>query len=92
MLFQKNKKNYFSNLFDVLFGKKSWVGYWKQNHSNDLPNIKSGILSSADAVSKHVNRETIIPYQLNMTYAKNYSFWKDVTIILNNLNMLGNSN
>lgn len=92
ILFQQNKKNYFSNVFSVLFGKKSWVGYWKQNSDKELPIIKSGILSSGDTISNEMNKENVIPYQLNITYAKNYSFWKDVMIIKNSLNKLGNAN
>jgi len=79
-------------VFSVLFGKKSWVGYWKQNSDKELPIIKSGILSSGDTISNEMNKENVIPYQLNITYAKNYSFWKDVMIIKNSLNKLGNAN
>lgn len=89
-LFQDCKKTYFSNVFSVLLGKKSWVGYWGTDMSKELPSLKSCVISLEHSLPKSVRKATVIPNQLNVTYAKNYSFWKDVFIIKNNLTKLGN--
>jgi hypothetical protein len=84
----KNRKKLIENIFGVLAGRKSWVGYipCKQN-KKDLPPIKKGVLNpgmlfSGTQISEiHIN-------QLNILYAKDYSVWNDIELVASNLNKL----
>jgi hypothetical protein len=44
LLLQKRKGSFFKNVFDVLFRKKTWIGY--AGEATHLPIIKKGILTS----------------------------------------------
>ena len=73
----KNKKSFIINIFKVLFGKSSIVGY-NENQSLNLPKIKSGILSNINNLNDS-NSE-----KFNLIYARDYSVWKDLNILLKN--------
>jgi hypothetical protein len=85
-----NKKplNFIANIFQVLVGKKSWVGFSnKYDQHLKLPKIKPGILSSADLIeSENFDVNTYV--NLDLLYAKNYSVDEDLQILLKNLNKL----
>ncbi|MCB0510312.1 MAG: glycosyl transferase family 2, partial [Bacteroidetes bacterium] len=86
----ENKLNYLSNLFQILFGKKTWVGYSQNNEKTEsykLPKIKEGVLSPFDSSKKE---KGLSLKRLNLLYAKNYSVNLDLQIILKNLRNLGN--
>ncbi len=68
-----------SNLFSVLFGMKSWVGYSRENKSS-LPKIKMGILAPPDGLRTGSANESD-KTRLNLLYAKEYSVYKDVSIV-----------
>lgn len=86
--FIKDKKRFLSNVFLVLFGFKSWVGY-AQIHEKPqpdvLPKIKNGILYPGiefdDLTMERADK-------MNLLYARDYTIWKDVEIILKNFNKL----
>ena len=84
--FQKEKPTYFSNLFAVLIGKKSMVGYAGKNLDN-LPRIKDGILSLKDSLN--LDLEKVNTNKLNRVYAKDYSVFTDFKIIRSGLTQLG---
>lgn len=81
----KNKAGWFSNIFQVLSGKISWVSFFSEHNAIEgLPSIKPGILSPADAFpSKKLESETL--RHLNLLYAKNYSASEDLKIIVKGL-------
>lgn len=86
--FMAYKKQYFKNVFLVLFGFKSWVGYAKINEkpqSDVLPKIKNGVLYPGiefdDLTMERADK-------MNLLYARDYTIWKDVEIILKNFNKL----
>lgn len=80
--FYKNKKQLFQAVFNVLSGKKSWIGYCPQLPDySKLPQIKPGILSPAD-LFPDVTRDTEKSERLNMLYAKDYSLVTDAEIII----------
>ena len=93
----KNKVGFAGNIYQVLFGKKSWVGYiLTSNCSNkkkvveNLPNIKPGVLSPWDALKlDQLNDHTID--RLNFLYAKDYEVSNDFEIIWKGIRSLGNS-
>ena len=77
----KDKKKYISNVFSVLFGKLSIVGYHYLNNSeHNLPKIKNGILSPADKTN--LIDETMFD-KLNLIYARDYNISKDFIILKN---------
>lgn len=84
--FQEAKGNFIANLFKVLFGYYSWVGYGKA-YDKSLPEIKPSVLSPSDLVSSD------IPFDkrklLNLAYAKDYKVEKDLMIIWKSLRKLG---
>jgi hypothetical protein len=77
----KNKKQFVRNIFSVLIGKISIVGYLgsKTNHSNQLPRIKGGILNPTDSLSF---TDDSLTDKLNLIYARDYSIQKDLGILL----------
>ena len=84
---QKNKSNFIKNIFLVLFGVKSWVGYGKTINP-ELPKIKPSVLSPADAVKiTDFNPDT--HKRLNLNYSKNYRIENDLRIILKNIRDFG---
>ena len=84
--FYKHKIKLISNLFAVLAGLKSFVGYSSQEIENgaSLPKIKQGIVSPEDAQNVKYNEDDVkLPvYKLNLIYARDYSLNKDVQILL----------
>ncbi len=78
------------NIFQVLVGHRSWVGYNSNNLAKleKLPEIKAGILCPEDAFGKkQLNPE--ITGKLNMLYARDYNFTTDLNIILRAYRELG---
>ena len=88
VLFQKKPFHFFSNWFQVLLGRKTWVGYAKSENVKLLPRIKEGVLSPLDKNSRILNEISI--QKLNFLYAKDYSIEKDFIILLKSLRSLGN--
>jgi lipopolysaccharide/colanic/teichoic acid biosynthesis glycosyltransferase len=82
----KKKGQLFSNIFAVLKGNLSWVGYAIPIDTSLLPNIKPGIIPCAD-IEQSEAREEIVNKE-NLYYARNYNWWKDFEIILKNINHL----
>ncbi len=76
----RNKKQFFLNLIQLLFGKKTLIGYYfNRNEANKrLPPLKKGILNPTDP-SKDIDNE--IREKLNLLYARDYNIWKDIEIL-----------
>jgi GT2 family glycosyltransferase len=85
----KNKLVFLRNLIEVLFSKKSMIGYQFEN-SNDnntfvLPNLKKGIIPVCNWYSKR----SIVPTdKLNFMYARDYSPLIDMKILMLNIKKL----
>ncbi|HZH74172.1 MAG TPA: glycosyltransferase [Mariniphaga sp.] len=80
----KRKLLFYKNVFDVLWGKKSWIGYTKNTTTDsELPDIKPGILSPADIFPLETTPEEDADarMRLNMLYARNYSIMADAEIV-----------
>ena len=84
--FVKKKFGFLRNIFRVMFGKWSWVGFSENNP--DLPIIKKGILSPLDAIADK-NIDEILKKNLDSSYAKNYSLNNDLFIIFKGFKNLG---
>ena len=80
----------FKNLFKVLIGKKSFVGFI---FSDDLKverlRVKDGILNPSNIVSNEFLDEKKIE-RLNFEYGRNYNILKDLEIIFKNITNLSN--
>ena len=90
ILFVKSKINFIQNIFKVLFGQKTWVGYTRghENYSKHLPKIKQGVLSPIDELNlKDFDHSTI--QRLNFLYARDFTPWRDLGIILKAIKKLG---
>lgn len=85
---QEKKAHFFINVFSVIVGKKTLVGYSNQNSSKHLPKIKNGILNPAMNTLAITNESTI--EKLNLIYARDFSVITDLRIILKNLRKIGN--
>ncbi len=83
----KQRAKFIKNLWEVLFGQKTWVGYTHSLNQNALPKIKRGVLSPVVKWNNQVEPGTA--YKLNFMYAKNYSVEKDLYIILISITKLG---
>ena len=87
---QKNPMDFLTNIFRILFGRMSWVGYFDQSNSPStaLPKIRKGILNPLDVIREKKLDETTI-HRLNSLYAKDYHVNTDLKIILKNWRDLG---
>jgi hypothetical protein len=77
----KNKSNLLSNIFNVLLGKKSWIGYLREKDTfESLPSLKESILTTGDLFPElKLDKEKIT--QLNVLYAKDYRLLTDTEIV-----------
>lgn len=88
--FVKQKSSFFINIFKVLFGFQSWVGYDKSvyNSLEKLPSIRKGILFPKDAFpNKDISAD--ISSRLNLMYAQDYKLKNDLQILLKAWHELG---
>ncbi|MBP1670289.1 MAG: glycosyl transferase family 2, partial [Bacteroidetes bacterium] len=78
------------NIFTVLFGLHSWVGYQPVSGDNlsSLPRLKPGIITPACKLERTDADDPMIE-KINMLYAKDYTLWNDLTIIWKGFRQLG---
>lgn len=75
------------NIFKVLAGKYSWVGFTHTEQVN-LPKIKKGIIHPVSYVkSTNLDRQTI--HKLNMLYARDYNLFLDLRLLMRSVRELG---
>jgi O-antigen biosynthesis protein len=88
LLFMKQRANFILNIFKVLLGEKTWVGYTPSGNIDVLPKLKPNVLHTVTkSASEKLNEVTI--QKMNFMYAKEYSIEKDLSILLSSLAMLG---
>ena len=79
----KKPLGYLRNIFLVLAGKRSWIGYSiiENNAELRLPAIRKGILNPSDALpQRSLSREDLT--RLNILYARNYQLSNDVRMLM----------
>lgn len=86
--FASSKSGFFRSIFEVLSGKKSWVGYCSGTQSN-LPTIRKGILSPASLFPESIPEKK--KDELNIIYAKDYRLINDLEIVLKAWRNIGQS-
>lgn len=88
LLFIKNPLNLIKNLLDVLFGRKTFVGYKLiSGEQCRLPILPVGVLNCVDYKMKTSNPETVAYF--NFRYAKKYSSLTDILVVIRSLRHLG---
>ncbi len=88
ILFQENKIGFLKNIFSILFGFKSWVGYGRDKHDH-LPKLKPSVLSPSDAIKNiPINADT--RNRLHLVYSKDYKIENDLNIVWKGIKKLGN--
>ncbi len=89
VLLVEKKRGFVKNIFYVLRGKYSWVGYIELNNKDDykkLPKIKPGILNPSRFFAK--SDEEL--FKINSFYAGNYNLTDDIYIIYKSFYNIGN--
>lgn len=83
VFFLKNKFNALLNIFRVITGINSWIGYYWHDgiKTDELPQIRKGILSPVDGLEKK-NIPEELKIRLNYMYAKDYKITNDLNILL----------
>ena len=79
---------YIKNIFLVLFGSRSWIGYDLQGDDDNLPQIRKGVLHPSDAFRNRTFSADLIS-KMNILYAKDYKTSNDLNIILKSFRHLG---
>jgi O-antigen biosynthesis protein len=76
---------------DVLLGRKSWVGYHPVlSKAPKLPSLSPGILDTTTPFVGSV-QDPLLVQRLNTMYAKDYSVWNDLRVIIRGFRRLGTS-
>lgn len=89
MWMMKKPFGFVANIFTVLFGIKSWVGYApSQNENIHLPKIRPGVLNPSDALPEE-QRTPVICSRLNLLYAKDYQVGNDLNVVRKGFRDLG---
>ena len=82
--------DFIKNLLNVISGKKTWVGFARNNIENnqlELPNLKQGVLPPAETTKlPDLDPNTI--RRINLLYAKEYHLFMDLSIIWKNIKYL----
>jgi len=86
--FVKEKSNFPKNVWKVLTGKKTWVGYDQSVIIDHLPPLKAAVLPITTTVSSNSASVEILN-QMNQLYAKDYNVWNDLNFILHFFPKLG---
>lgn len=87
---QKKPLGLLRNIFQVIFGKKTWVGFYPEQITIDykLPKLKKGVMHPLMGLNpKQIHADSI--RKLNIVYAKDYKLTGDLAIILKNIRRLG---
>lgn len=83
LILVENKTGFIYNLFSVITGKKSWVGFAAGSliiMEEGPGNLKPGVLNPADAL-KGITLDQPTVTRLNMLYARDYKIQNDLRIL-----------
>lgn len=88
ILFSRSSGQLIKNIFEVLKGKKTWVGYATTLHSERLPVIKPSILPAYHIFSTKQQLKLQALDKLDSEYATNYNVLSDVRLVFKNFKFL----
>ena len=86
--FVKEKGQFVRNIFDVLLGRKSWVGI-RSTAQGSASQLLHGVLSPADAYPNSSFSPEMVA-RTEELYVKNYCLRNDMTILVKGFRKLGN--
>lgn len=91
ILFVTKKWGFVKNIFAVLFGFASWVGYAKVTlQPQGLPPLRKAVLSSELGLPPGPKNEDTL-MKMNMIYARDYRVRKDFILLVKHFKHLGNT-
>lgn len=82
----KRRGTFLKNCFNVLTGKKTWVGYAEERLL--LPNVRKGILPPY-YITENYQPDEQMKLEFDMKYAEDYSPGSDIDLIRKNYKYLG---
>ncbi len=88
LLVSKRPSNFLLNIFKVLLGEKTWVGYAPSANQSMLPKLKPAVLTTIHPLQEEQLNAAAIQ-KVNFLYAKEYAPEKDLKIIFSSLRQLG---
>ncbi len=87
-LFISNRIETINHIFQILFNKKTWIGYSIEDKINSLPKLLPGVLNPLDPY-KGIQADDKMKQQSNLLYAKDYRIKKDFAILINSWKKIG---
>jgi hypothetical protein len=88
LVFVSNRSGFLRNLFQVLLGRWSWVGFAGGSSGNRLPSIKPGVVNPSTSMRGQTLEQDQID-RLNWIYAKDYHLLNDVKLLFGSLRSWG---
>lgn len=88
LLVVKNRSNFVLNIFRVLLGEKTWVGYTATTTPQVLPKLKPSVVTTTSMVATSLLNE-VSRQKFNFLYAKEYAVEKDLAILIRSIRNLG---
>lgn len=86
--FVRDRGGFVRNLFRVLRGERSWIGYFPAlDPSLRLPRLRPGVLDPVR--SDHLQPMPLVVQRMNLEYAKDYRVLEDLRRVLGNFSRLG---
>ncbi|MBL8010026.1 MAG: glycosyltransferase [Flavobacteriales bacterium] len=86
--FVRQRRGYVANLWQVLLGRRTWVGYHRHPaRAAKLPHLQRGVLDPVRALG--VPADALIVDRLNLMYAKDYRVWDDLRYIRRGFALMG---
>ncbi len=87
--FVRKKGGFVRNIFQVLLGKKSWVGCPKLRSENVIANLRSGVLHPVDAIPDRDFSEEMMAAAERL-YVRDYNVRADLVALFRGFDRLGN--
>lgn len=88
LLFKNKAAKMYRNTWQVLVGKRTWVGYSTTEHAEKLPVLKSAVLPTYNKVAG-VTPSQVVKEKLDVEYALYYNVFNDVRLVIKNFKFLG---
>jgi len=89
IFFVKKPASFIANCFNVLVGKKTWIGYAEANkHYSQLPVIRKGIAPPYFILEGYIPSDDV-KNRMNIAYAQQYTPGADMQLMLKNFKYLG---
>jgi len=86
-IISKPASKLYRNIFAVIFGMRSWVGFSGKSQNQALPKIRKGVLNQA-LIKYGENATTEQCEKADLLYAKDYQVYNDIIIIIRGLKYL----